>query len=227
MDAVLLDFFLDFVLNTRQVGILTCSASHALDPTSNAMKHRTRCGQAVVLGPDSDLFDLIQRIHSLHCDKNGELNLSPLSISDAVHIWQDLDDWDPAGTELINEDENLYESYKFALFIWSYLIVHPAEVGGEKVQDTLPYAMSNISEVEAPDLVPLVIIPLFFSGLAAIRHVDRDLINEQYERVESYTEHGSVTRSRHIVQSSWEKHDNGMERSWDWRRWYDSSSTGS
>ncbi|CAI7566150.1 unnamed protein product [Penicillium palitans] len=204
MDAVLLDFFSDFVLTTR-----------------------TRCGQAAVLAPDCDLFDLIQRIYSLHCDRDGELNLSPLSISDAVHIWQDLDDWDPAGTELINEDDNLYESYKFALFIWTYIIVHPAEVGGEKVQDALHYAMSNISEVEAPDLVPLVIIPLFFSGLAAIQHVDRDLVNEQYGRVESYTEHGSVTRSRHIVQSSWEKHDNCMEQSWDWRRWSNASSTGS
>ncbi|KAF4762946.1 hypothetical protein N7455_011029 [Penicillium solitum] len=203
MDAVLLDFFFDFVLNTR-----------------------TSYSQAVGLAPDSDLFDLIQRIHSLHCDRNGELNLSPLGISDAVHIWQDLDDWDPEGTELINEDDNLYESYKFALFIWTYIIVYPAEVGGEKVQDALHYAISNISEVEAPDLVPLVIIPLFFSGLAAIQRVDRDLVNEQYERVESHTEHGSVTRSRHIVQSSWEKHDNGMQKSWDWRRWGDSSSTG-
>ncbi|KAJ5979168.1 hypothetical protein N7501_002510 [Penicillium viridicatum] len=148
-------------------------------------------------------------------------------ISDAVHIWQDLENWDPAGTELINEDDNLYESYKFGLFIWTYIIVHPAEVGGEKVQDALHYAMSNISEVEAPVLVPLVIIPLFFSGLAAIQHVDRDLVNEQYELVENYTEHGSVTRSRHIVQSSWQKHDNGIERSWDWKGWCDSSSTGS
>lgn len=169
----------------------------------------------------------MQRIHSLHCDRDGKRHLSPLSISDAVHIWQDLDDWDPAETELINEDDNLYESYKFALFIWTYIIVHPAEVGGEKVQDALHHAISNISEVEDPDLMPLVIIPLFFSGLAAIQRVDRDLVNEQYQRVESYTEHGSIARSRSIVQSSWEKHDNGMKQSWDWRRWGDSSLIGS
>ncbi|KAJ5360787.1 hypothetical protein N7517_009978 [Penicillium concentricum] len=191
------------------------------------MNHRNQYDQAVALEADSDLFDLIQRIHSLHCNTNGELNLSPLRISDAVHIWQDLDDWDSVGTDLINEDDNLHESYKFALFIWAYIIVHPAEVGGEKVQDTLHYAMSNISEVEAPDLVPLVIIPLFFSGLVAIRQSDRDLVNEQYERVESHTEHGSVKCSRHIVRLSWENHDNGMERSWDWRRWRDSSSADS
>ncbi|CAI7665047.1 uncharacterized protein N7487_000325 [Penicillium crustosum] len=204
MDVVLLDFFFDFILNTR-----------------------ARCVQAVVLAPDNDLFDLMQRIHSLHCDRDGKRHLSPLSISDAVHIWQDLDDWDPAETELINEDDNLYESYKFALFIWTYIIVHPAEVGGEKVQDALHHAISNISEVEDPDLMPLVIIPLFFSGLAAIQRVDRDLVNEQYQRVESYTEHGSIARSRSIVQSSWEKHDNGMKQSWDWRRWGDSSLIGS
>lgn len=58
--------------------------------------------------------------------------MSPLSISDAVHIWQDLEDWDPVGTELINEDDNLYESYKFALFIWTYIIIHPAKVAGKK-----------------------------------------------------------------------------------------------
>lgn len=223
MDTFLLDFFFDFVLNTRQVGILNSSAGHALGPTSNAIIHRTQYDQVVALGTGSHLFDLIQRVQSLHCNENGELNLSPLSISDAVHIWHDLDGWDPAETDLIKERGNLYESYKFALFIWTYIIVYPAEVGGEKIQDALHYAMFNISEVEGPDLVPLVIIPLFFTGLAAIRPVDRHLVSEQYERVESYTEHGSVTLSRNIVRSSWEKHDNGMERSWDWRRWRGSS----
>lgn len=52
MDVVLLDFFFDFILNTRYVGVLTSSASHALSH-SNAMKHRARCVKAVVLAPDN------------------------------------------------------------------------------------------------------------------------------------------------------------------------------
>ncbi|KAJ5519719.1 hypothetical protein N7463_000172 [Penicillium fimorum] len=191
------------------------------------MKHRTRYDQTVALEEDSDLFDLIQRIYSLHCNANEELNLSPLRISEAVHIWQELDDWEQAEPEITDEDGNLHESYKFSLFIWAYIIVHPTEVGGEKVQDAFHYAISNISEVEAYDMVPLVVIPLFFSGLVAIRPVDRDLVNEQYERVMSYTEHGNLSRSRHIVRLSWENYDNGVERSWDWRKWHDSSSADS
>ncbi|PTU18820.1 hypothetical protein P175DRAFT_0534595 [Aspergillus ochraceoroseus IBT 24754] len=216
MDSTL-DFFLAYVLRGRQVNRSPPPPPPPLPPPPpHSTGTPSTRSQATALNSGGELFELIQRIHSLHGKARRDSSVSARSISQAVQIWHELDHWDPEEAGPSPELCRLYASYRSALFIWVYFVIYPNDMDGWKLQDALQDILSNISGVETQDLAPLAIIPLFFGGLAATQPVDRESIKQQYERVRRYSQHESLRVSWGHVQGGWGKYDRGIEASRDW-----------
>ena len=78
--------------------------------------------------------------------------------------------------------------------------------------------LTNLSAIEAPELAPLVIIPLFFAGLTATDPDDLETVNEMYEQLEECTQHEALSYSWRILRMVWDEGDKGIRPSWDWIR---------
>ncbi|KAI9034924.1 uncharacterized protein KD926_005018 [Aspergillus affinis] len=205
----LLDFFATYVLHGRQAP----AAEHAPVPSSKGARHATESDWKTYL------LRLTQRVHALHCRARQDSKLNAHGITDAVQIWNDLASWKP-GKEQLSTDEEimLFGSCQSAIFIWTYFLMHPDDMEGWKARQSLKDILSNLAEIEVPELAPLMAIPLFFAGLTATEPDDIKIINEMYEQLEEVTQHKALKDSWRILQRVWGEGYRGTRPSWDWIR---------
>ncbi|KAH8434316.1 uncharacterized protein LDX57_011963 [Aspergillus melleus] len=205
----LLDFFATYVLHGRQ----TPAAKHAPVPSSKGARPATESDWKTYL------LELMQRVHALHCRVRQDSKLNAHGITDAVQIWNDLASWKPGEEQFSTEEQiMLFGSCQSAIFIWTYFLMHPGDMEGWKAQESSNDILSNLSEIEASELAPLMIIPLFFAGLTATDLDDLKTVNEIYEQLEGTTQHKALKDSWRILQVAWDDDYKGARSSWDWIR---------
>lgn len=205
----LLDFFATYVLHGRQVS----PADHTPVPSSNHTPH------AAETGWENKLLELMQKVHGLHCRARQDAKLNAHGISDAVQIWNDLASWTPGRDDFSTEEQvMLFAACRSAIFVWAYFLMHPGDMEGWKAQESSNDILTNLSAIEAPELAPLVIIPLFFAGLTATDPDDLETVNEMYEQLEECTQHEALSYSWRILRMVWDEGDKGIRPSWDWIR---------
>ncbi|PLB53841.1 hypothetical protein P170DRAFT_469328 [Aspergillus steynii IBT 23096] len=205
----LLDFFATYVLHGRQ----TSAADQTPAPSFKCTRQESQKTW------ENELSGLMQRVHALHCRSRQQSKLGAHGITDAVQIWNDLASWTPLKEQFTTEEQvRLFGACRSAIFLWAYFLMHPDDMEGWKAQDSLKDILANVSEIEAPEIAPLLVIPLFFGGLTATDPEDLDVVNEMYEQLEGSIQHNALRDSWHILQMVWDEDDKGTRPSWDWIR---------
>ncbi|KAL2843124.1 hypothetical protein BJY01DRAFT_198257 [Aspergillus pseudoustus] len=208
MDATIIDFFTTYILTRREPSsypppVLTASEVSALEPGGK-------------------LFGLFQRVYALHYHSRRNTSPTATTITQAVQVWHDLDIWDPDGDQeggIPPEPQILLQLYKHAIFLWTYLIVHPDDIYGRKAQNTMRDILSGIEEVrEVPELGIFLVIPLFFGGRAAVLAEHREAVQRGFEHLMEVFGEDEIKDPYDSVQRSWRLYDSGMQSSWDWMR---------
>ncbi|KAL2871960.1 uncharacterized protein BJX67DRAFT_376810 [Aspergillus lucknowensis] len=220
MSPVILDFFKTYILTAR------VPPNNTHQPTPPNLRT-----QVPALEPGGRLFRLIQRVCTLHHKSRQESGLNTAAISQAVHIWHELDTWNADPDPDPNPDGDgrspaakehalsIYQLYIHAIFLWTYLIIHPNDVHEWKAQDALRGILQGLSGVgEARELQVYVVVPLFLGGLAAVRPGDRDVVAREFERVREATRDAGVGEVYSVVRRCWGLYDAGVRSSWDWMK---------
>ncbi|CEN62414.1 hypothetical protein ASPCAL09049 [Aspergillus calidoustus] len=210
MNTAIIDFFTTYILPGRE--------PPPRPPPSSEDTH------VPALEPRGKLFDLLQRVYTLHHASGEDSTPKASVISQAVQIWHELDTWDPDSTEEGEGEEGsspetllLYRLYKDTIFLWTYLIVHPDDVSGWKAQDAVRNILSGVEEVRDEDELGLfVVMPLFFGGLVAFLPEDRDIVGSTFEHLEEHAWGVRLRAPYDIVQRSWALYDSGSQRCWNW-----------
>ncbi|KAL3447096.1 hypothetical protein BJX65DRAFT_104515 [Aspergillus insuetus] len=118
MNTAIVDFFTTYILPGRE--------PPSRPPPSSEDTH------VPALERGGKLFNLLQRVYALNYASGEDSTSSANAISQAVQIWHELDTWEPDSDDegedgLSPETLLLYRLYKDAIFLWTYLIVHPDE----------------------------------------------------------------------------------------------------
>ncbi|KAL2818305.1 hypothetical protein BJX63DRAFT_429239 [Aspergillus granulosus] len=208
MTAAIIDFFAAYILAGRQPPLRTSPTP----PTS----------RIPALEPGGKLFDLVQRVYTIYYESKQGPSPSASTISKAVQIWHELDTWDPDGEDedLPSDTAILYKIYKSAIFLWTYLVIHPNDVDGWKAQDAVRSILSGVREVhESRAVGRLAIIPLFFAGLAIVSTEDQETVARDFEHLLGFIGEDRVRDVYGIVQRAWALYDAGVRSSWDWMRY--------
>ncbi|KAE8384324.1 hypothetical protein ETB97_010996 [Aspergillus alliaceus] len=176
-------------------------------------------------GMNDGLLDIIRRTSSLHYrSRTGGVNNST-TITEAVAIWQDLDNWQPPKSLPEEQYQDLYDSYTSALFTWLYLILHPDSMRDDKVQAMVERGVASMAGITILELSPFLLVPLFIHGLASVQEKHRDFISNLFDQIEdTICEDAEVYRT--IVERSWDNQDRGMCRSWEWIQCGDKGAVG-
>jgi hypothetical protein len=208
MNTAIIDFFTTYILPGRE--------PPSRPPPSSEDTH------VPALERGGKLFDLLQRVYTLHRASGEDSTPNANAISEAVQIWHELDTWEPDSDDegeegLSPETLLLYKLYKDAIFLWTYLIVHPDDVSGWKAQDAVRNILSGVEEVQTEDELGLfVVIPLFFGGLAAFLPEDREIVGNKFEHLARLSGGVEARDSYSVVQRSWSLYDRGLQRCWNW-----------
>ncbi|KAJ0425694.1 hypothetical protein BJY00DRAFT_154970 [Aspergillus carlsbadensis] len=210
-------------MNTAIINFFTTSILPGQEPPPQPPSN-SEDTHVPALEPGGKLFDLLQRVYTLHHASGEDSSPNANAISQAVQIWHELDTWDPDPDEEEEGGEGsssdtllLYRLYKDAIFLWTYLIVHPDDVSGWKTQDAVRNILSGVEEVGGEnELGQFVVIPLFFGGLAAFLPEDREIVRTNFERLERLARGGRARGPYGIVQRSWSLYDSGAQRCWNW-----------
>ncbi|KAL3486243.1 hypothetical protein BJX62DRAFT_23352 [Aspergillus germanicus] len=208
MNTAIIDFFTTYVLPGREP-----------PPRPSPSSEDTH---VPALEPGGKLYNLLHRVYVLHCASGEDSTPNANGISQAVQVWHELDTWEPDSDDegeegLSPETLLLYRLYKDAIFLWTYLIVHPDDVSGWKAQDAVRNILSGVEEVQNEDELGLfVVIPLFFGGLAAFLPEDRETVGNKFERLERLSGEARAQGPYGVVQRSWALYDRGVQRCWNW-----------
>ncbi|KAI9932515.1 hypothetical protein MW887_008757 [Aspergillus wentii] len=128
----LLDFFTRHVISAYTTGDRTRTGPKPNKTTTTADDYEENDFH---FGITDNLLSLISRIATLHALPRPESGLTPATtISAALAIWHDLQNWRPPTMIPSREFDAIYGAYSSALFIWLYLLIHPDNVTDEKVQ---------------------------------------------------------------------------------------------
>lgn len=171
-----------------------------------------------MLGVQNGLLDFIARTAALRSD--AENVLSGPVISQAVCIWQDIDNWQLPGrdSEFQSDLCHIYEASIAASFIWLFSILYPDSLTDDKVQTMVRRGLSSLSSIQMPGLQSFALYPAFVIGVACIQQQDRDVLDEQLDRIERLRRFRNVQLCRSVIRNSWTAHDAGEKQSWDWIR---------
>jgi hypothetical protein len=211
---VLLFAFADYVQRLSSKHKTSSPSTPELFSPSNTdtRNEETDC----ILGIQNSLLNIMDRIYTLHVRTKEQGILKSESVLIAVTIWKDLDDSKNEAPEYFAEGLSLQESSISALFVWLYLIVHPEGIRDEKVQTAVQSGLAGTADISAAELLPFVLIPAFYLGLAALEHEQRDKVNTLFCKLEAIVMPIDVRLYREIVEQSWQKLDRGANKSWDW-----------
>ncbi|KAJ5166774.1 uncharacterized protein N7482_005555 [Penicillium canariense] len=166
-----------------------------------------------VFGDQNGLLNLMERVFSLHVLAQETGGLDSKSITQALTVWNDLEHLRPPEPLDTPRYLSLHAACVSALFVWLYLVVHPEDIGDEKVQTTVHTGLVNAENVSDSETFPFLLIPAFCLGLASIRDEERECVKGIFDKAERS---GISKRFRETVTKSWKRQDRGMKRSWDW-----------
>ena len=171
-----------------------------------------------MLGVHSGLLDFITRIAALRSD--AQTVLSGPVISQAVCIWQDIDNWKlpDRDSELQSDLCDIYEAYIAASFIWLFSILYPDSIADDKVQTMVHRGLNSLLSVQTPGLQSFALYPVFVIGMACIQQQEKDVLNEQLDRIERVRGFRNVQLCRTVIRNTWIAHDAGEKQSWNWIR---------
>lgn len=171
-----------------------------------------------MLGVHNGLLDFITRIAALRSDTENVL--SGQVISQAVCIWQDIDNWKlpDRDSELQSDLYDIYEAYIAASFIWLFSILYPDSLSDDKVQTMVHRGLTSLSSIQMPGLQSFALYPVFVIGMGCMQRRDRDVLDEQLDRIERVRRFRNVQLCRNIIRNTWIAHDAGEKQSWDWIR---------
>lgn len=169
-----------------------------------------------MLGVHNGLLDFVARIAALRSD--AETMLSGPVISQAVCIWQDIDNWQLPDREFQSHLCDIYEAYIAASFIWLFSILYPDSLADDKVQTMVRRGLDSLSSIQMPGLLSFALYPVFVIGTACIQRQDRDVLDEQLGRIERVRRFRNVQLCRTVIRNIWTAYDAGEEQSWDWIR---------
>lgn len=175
-----------------------------------------------MFGVYNGLIDIILRIAVLRTEANAVSIPSGTIISEAVEIWQDIDNWDlhyAPGNEPSSDYRHMCEAYISASFIWLFSIIYPDRIADEKVQATAQKGLEALSLIEAPGILTFGLFPIFVIGTACIYEQTRDMVDKQLDRGERLCRFRNVMLCRDVIRSAWRVSDSeGDGHGWDWIR---------
>lgn len=174
-----------------------------------------------MFGVYNGLIDIVLRIAVLRTEANAVPVLPGTVISEAVEIWQDIDNWrQPAvsDNELSNDYQHMCEAYIAASFLWLFSIVYPDRVADEKVQMMVQRGLESLSSIEAPRMLSFGLFPVFVIGMACIHEQSRGVVEEQLDHIEKFCQFRNIQLCRDVIQGAWGICDSGDGHSWDWIR---------
>jgi hypothetical protein len=144
-------------------------------------------------------------------------------VSQAVAIWEDLDNWKPRAT-LSRECKMIAQFYQWALWIWLYSIVYPEGKADPDVQNAVQMMAAGMSEIKDGDgAMFCLLFPLFITATAAIKGEDRASIEQHFQRLKEWSSLGNVEVAQGVVKKMWVDHDMSLPNSWDWVKQLESS----
>ncbi|KAE8154371.1 hypothetical protein BDV25DRAFT_136068 [Aspergillus avenaceus] len=188
----------------------------------------------VVFGLFDGQLDIIVRLACLHAKA---LEDRAAACADSVQEFNAVNEWNPPNDEVpadapftSGEIACLYLLYKFAFLVWAACIaIHDAAGDEEKsalnhvnVQGLIAEALPLLDEELQEDLYPYLSIPLFVLGSACvdpegqskIKDVSSNILEGFKADIKEYA--GPMFD---MVNESWERHNENVEDSWDWRRY--------
>lgn len=175
-----------------------------------------------MFGIYNGLIDIILRIAVLRTEANTVSILPGTLISQAVEIWQDIDNWDlhyAPGNEPSNDYRHMCEAYISASFIWLFSIIYPDRIADEKVQTMTQNGLEALSFIEKPGILTFGLFPVFVIGTACIDEQTRDMVEEQLNRIERLCRFRNVMLCRDVIRGAWRVSDSeGDGHGWDWIR---------
>lgn len=174
-----------------------------------------------MFGVYNGLIDIILRIAVLRTEANAVPVLPGTVISQAVEIWQDIDNWrQPAvsDNELSDDYQHMCDAYIAASFLWLFSIVYPDRVADEKVQTMVQKGLESLSSIEAPRMLSFGLFPVFVIGMACIHEQSRGAVEEQLDHIEKFCQFRNIQLCRDVIRGAWGVCDSGDGHSWDWIR---------
>lgn len=175
-----------------------------------------------MFGVYNGLIDIILRIAVLRTEANAVSILPGSVISEAVEIWQDIDNWDlhyAPGNEPSSDYRHMCEAYISASFIWLFSIIYPDRIADEKVQAMAQTGLEALSSIEAPGILTYGLFPVFVIGTACIHEHTREMVDKQLDRIESICWFRNVMLCRDVIRGAWRVSDSeGDGHGWDWIR---------
>lgn len=183
-------------------------------PPSNQSEH--------VFGVNNGLLNFIARVSALHSEARTAGAISSPIIAQTFSIWKDIDKWRPPAYGSDDEESfdyrNMCEAYVAAIFIWLFFIVYPDNLADDKVQVMVRKGLESLDAIDDPWLMSFGLFPAFLIAVACVQVQDRELLEEQLDRIAEARRFRNVQVCRNVVRSSWACYDAGERKSWDWIR---------
>jgi hypothetical protein len=76
--------------------------------------------------------------------------------------------------------------------------------------------LESLDAIDDPWLMSFGLFPAFLIAVACVQVQDRELLEEQLDRVEEARRVRNVQVCRNVIRSSWKCYDAGESKSWDW-----------
>lgn len=183
-------------------------------PSNNQNEH--------VFGANNGLLNFIARVSALHSEARAAGAISSPIIAQTFSIWKDIDKWRPPVYGSDDEESfdyrNMCEAYVAAIFIWLFFIVYPDNLADDKVQVMVRKGLESLDAIDDPWLMSFGLFPAFLIAVACVQVQDRELLEEQLDRIEEARRFRNVQVCRNVIRSSWACYDAGERKSWDWIR---------
>lgn len=175
-----------------------------------------------MFGVHNGLLDFIARVAALQSDARAAGAISGPVIAQAVSIWQDIDKWKPpaytSDEEASFDYRNMCEAYVPAIFIWLFCILYPDSLSDDKVQVMVRKGLESLEAIDEPNMLSFALFPAFLIAVACIQSQDRELLEEQLDKIEEARQFRNIQVCKNVIRSSWAYYDAGEKQSWDWIR---------
>lgn len=222
IDSCLMQFFIYHDVLTRVTAQKPQSSLLNRVPPKDASPSPKINQNEDMFGIYNGLIDIILRIAVLRTEANAVSILPGTIISQAVEIWQDIDNWDlhyAPGNEPSSEYRHMCEAYISASFIWLFSIIYPDRIADEKVQMMVQNGLEGLSSIEEPGILTFGLFPVFVIGTACIHEQTRAMVEKQLNRIERLCRFRNVMLCRDVIRGAWSVSDSeGDGHGWDWIR---------
>lgn len=174
---------------------------------------------------EEHLLHMTRRIASLHFRSRQEGGASATAITEAVQIWNDLDNWASPETLPSTDFDDFFQLYTFYLYVWLHLIIYPNSAGSDKVQGMVTRGLIILEEFDGSFEAPaLLLVPTLIYGVASVQNKDMEAVYRHFIKMEGNVDHNLLRTYKKIVMWAWGRHNNDIKWSWDWMDYLDTVS---